>query len=103
MKSPEKMSMCELRVVANRAKRVLEKSGYGGWELQDAYAKLKEALCEHNYVDPSNEAVKARGHEICVKCGSIRRKPFYRGDELPTGGRFAESGKQFPDGDPDHD
>ena len=67
------MSVAELRLVAKRAKRVLKKSGYGGWDLQDAYAKLKEAFCDHNYVDPSNEAVRARGHEICVNCGGVRR------------------------------
>jgi len=41
MKDPDKMSMSELRRVAKAAKRVLKCSGYGGWDLQDAYEKLR--------------------------------------------------------------
>lgn len=81
MKSPEKMSMCELRVVANRAKRVLEKSGYGGWDLQDAYAKLKEAFCEHNFTDPSNEVVSGNGYVVCTLCGAVRKKRVKKVEE----------------------
>ena len=43
-KKPEKMSVIELRRVAKRAINVLRASGYGGWDLQDAYAKLREEL-----------------------------------------------------------
>ncbi len=44
MKNPDKMSERELRIVAKRAKRILETCNYGGWNLQDAYAKLREAF-----------------------------------------------------------
>jgi len=44
MKNPDKMSTRELRVVAKRAKEVLRCSAAGGWDLQDAYAKLRRAF-----------------------------------------------------------
>lgn len=43
-KNPDKMSVVELRRVAKRAINVLRSSGYGGWDLQDAYARLRKEL-----------------------------------------------------------
>lgn len=43
-KNPDKMSVVELRRVAKRAINVLRSSGAGGWDLQDAYARLRKEL-----------------------------------------------------------
>lgn len=51
-KNPDKMSVVELRRVARRAINVLRSSGYGGWDLQDAYAKLR-AVLELEEEDPT--------------------------------------------------
>ena len=44
MKDPSKMSERELRLVAHAAKLVLESSGYGGYDLQDAYGHLRRVF-----------------------------------------------------------
>lgn len=51
-KNPDKMSVVELRKVARRAINVLRSSGYGGWDLQDAYARLRAEL-ELPDIDPT--------------------------------------------------
>lgn len=43
-KNPDKMSVVELRRVAKLAIRLLRGSGYGGWNLQDAYTRLQKEL-----------------------------------------------------------
>ena len=61
-KNPDKMSVIELRKAAKRAINVLRASGYGGWDLQDAYAKLEEVL-----------AIEEDPTPWCHVCGATTR------------------------------
>ena len=43
------------------------------WHKRCAPEQETDDGCKHQWVDPSNEMVKANDHEICLDCGLIRR------------------------------
>ena len=91
-KNPDKMSVVELRRVAKRAINVLRSSGYGGWDLQDAYARLRKELEVEDNPAP---------YGYCPNCGArgVSR------ERRPDGNDRCESGCEYPSRDavPDAD
>lgn len=55
-------------------------------ELDSAFTQPQHPdseTCEHEWVDPTNEAVEAEGHELCVRCGKLRKADCETRETVP--------------------
>ena len=45
---------------------------YRAWPMEDARAALKNASCDHEWIDPSNEKIVAGNWRLCLKCMALK-------------------------------